>query len=266
MRDAITLIKTHSYGNDFLLVSAAGVTGVDDLPALARRVCDRHTGLGADGLMVLAENSEGARTRLFNADGSFSELSGNGARCAAAWIAESRNHKLRRATLIGTDAGMKELTLLEKANKRYTFRAAMGAVEDLREEQLEVAGRTVTAAVMRVGNPQCVVIGPVTEERLQTIAAGLAVHPFFPDGTNVELVEVEDPNRIRILIWERGVGPTRASGTGACAAAVAAASYGGANRSVEVVSPGGSQRVTWGTDGLWLTGWAEVVAQIEWWP
>ena len=84
-------------------------------------------------------------------------------------------------------------------------------------------GQTVTAAVMRVGNPQCVVIGPATEERLQTIAAGLSVHPFFPEGTNVELVEVEDPNRLRILIWERGVGPTMASGTGACAAAIAAA-------------------------------------------
>ncbi len=266
VRDAITLIKAHAYGNDFLLVSAAAVTGVDDLPALARRVCDRHTGLGADGFMVLAENSEGARTRLFNADGSFSELSGNGVRCAAAWIADSRKHKLQRSTVIGTDAGSKELTLLERTGKRFTFRAAMGTVEELREEQIEVNGERVTAAVMRVGNPQCVVLGRATEDRLQTIAAALSVHPFFPDGTNVELVEVENPNRIRILIWERGVGPTAASGTGACASAVAAASFGGANRTVEVVSPGGVQRVTWGADGLWLTGWAEVVAQIEWWP
>ena len=266
VRDSITLVKAHAYGNDFLLVSAAAVSGVIDLPALARRACDRHTGLGADGFMVLAENGEGARTRLFNADGSFSELSGNGVRCAAAWIADSRKHKVQRTTVIGTDAGSKELTLLERAGKRYTFRAAMGPVNDLHEAQIEVNGQTVTAAVMRVGNPQCVVIGPATEERLQTIAAGLSVHPEFPEGTNVELVEVDDPDRLRILIWERGVGPTMASGTGACAAAIAAASYGGANRSVEVVSPGGSQRVTWGSDGLWLTGWAEVVAQIEWWP
>ena len=266
MRSSITLIKTHAYGNDFLLVSAAAVGGIDDLPALARRVCDRHTGVGADGMMVLAENGQGARTRLFNADGSFSELSGNGVRCAAAWIADSRHHQLRRVTLIGTDAGEKELTLLERAGKRFTFRAAMGAVADLRQEQIDVNGEPVTAAVMRIGNPQCVVIGPATEERLRTIAAPLAVHPQFPDGTNVELVEVEDPKRIRILIWERGVGPTTASGTGACAAAVATAEYGGADRSVEVVSPGGTQRVTWGADGLWLTGWAEVVAQVEWWP
>ena len=266
MRSAITLIKTHAYGTDFLLVSAAAVGGIDDLPALARRVCDRHTGIGADGMMVLAENGQGARSRLFNADGSFSELSGNGVRCAAAWIADSRHHQLRRVTLIGTDAGEKELTLLERAGKRFTFRAAMGAVADLRQEQIDVNGEPVTAAMMRIGNPQCVVIGPATDERLRTIAANLSVHPSFPEGTNVELVEVEEPDRLRILIWERGVGPTMASGTGACAAAIAAASYGGANRSVEVVSPGGTQRVTWSSDGLWLTGWAEVVAQIEWWP
>jgi diaminopimelate epimerase len=266
LRDSITLIKTHAYGNDFLLASAAAVSGVTDLPALARQACDRHTGIGGDGFLVLAENGEGARTRLFNADGSFSELSGNGVRCAAAWIADSRKHKVQRVTVIGTDAGAKELTLLEREGKRFTFRAAMGAVEDLREEQIDVNGEAVTAAVMRVGNPQCVVLGPATEERLQTLAAALAVHPAFPDGTNVELAAVDDPNRVRILIWERGVGPTMASGTGACAAAIAAASYGGANRSVEVVSPGGTQRVTWCADGLWLTGWAEVVAQIEWWP
>ena len=89
-------------------------------------------------------------------------------------------------------------------------------------------------------------------------ARRLSCHALFPSGTNVELVEVETPERVRILIWERGVGPTAASGTGACAAAVAAASYGGARRDVEVVSPGGSQRVAWRDDGLYLTGWAEV--------
>jgi diaminopimelate epimerase len=266
VRDSINFIKAHAHGNDFLLVSTAAVVGVDDLPALARRVCDRHSGVGADGMMVLAENSEGARTRLFNADGSFSELSGNGVRCAAAWIAQRRKFKLGQIVLIGTDAGMKELTLLERDGRRYLFRAAMGAVDDLREERIELNGQPVTAVIMRVGNPQCVVLGPATDERLRTIAANLAVHPVFPDGTNVELADVESPDRVRILIWERGVGPTQASGTGACAAAVAAAAFGGANRSLEVVAPGGTQRVTWSDDGLWLTGEAAVIAQVEWWP
>jgi len=266
VRDSLTFIKAHAHGNDFLLVSTAAVVGMDDLPALARRVCARHSGIGADGLMVLAENSTGARSRLFNADGSFSELSGNGVRCAAAWIAHRRKFKLGQIVLIGTDAGMKELTLLEREGNRYMFRAAMGQVEDLREDRIDVNGESVAAIVMRVGNPQCVVLGSATEERLQTIAATLAVHPVFPDGTNVELADVESPDRVRILIWERGVGPTQASGTGACAAAVAAAAFGGANRSLEVIAPGGTQRVTWSNEGLWLTGEAEVIGQIEWWP
>jgi diaminopimelate epimerase len=109
-----------------------------------------------------------------------------------------------------------------------------------------------------------VVLGEVTAERLQTIGAALAVHPHFEQGTNVELATVEAPDRVRILIWERGVGPTEASGTGACAAAVAAIRYGNAAADVQVVSPGGAQRVEWRDDGLYLTGWAELVAESRW--
>jgi diaminopimelate epimerase len=119
--------------------------------------------------------------------------------------------------------------------------------------------------VLRVGNPQCVVLGPVTEARLHDIASRLAVHPFFPEGTNVELATVESPGVVRILIWERGVGPTEASGTGACAAAVAAAFAGGAGRAVDVVSPGGAQHVEWTDETIWLTGWAEMVGRAEQW-
>ncbi len=96
------------------------------------------------------------------------------------------------------------------------------------------------------------------------MAARLAVHPHFVAGTNVELATVESPGRVRILIWERGVGPTEASGTGACAAAVAAMAYGGAERDVMVVSPGGQQRVEWRDDGLFLTGSAEIIAVCAW--
>ena len=96
--------------------------------------------------------------------------------------------------------------------------------------------------------------------------SGLAKHPMFPEGTNVEFAVVEAPNRVRILIWERGVGPTHASGTGACASAVAAIAHGGADRDIEVVAPGGSQRVEWRDDGIYLTGWAEVVFDGNWLP
>ena len=104
----------------------------------------------------------------------------------------------------------------------------MGQPERIARVPLDVAGERVEAVTLRVGNPQCVVLGEVSEARLHTTAAALAVHPNFPHGTNVELADVLSPSRVRILIWERGVGPTEASGTGACAAAVAAHRYGGA--------------------------------------
>jgi diaminopimelate epimerase len=262
----VNLVKAHAYGNDFLLLDAAELAGPTDLPALARRACDRHHAFGADGLMVVTPTPAGAETMLFNADGSASEVSGNGIRCVGAWLADSRALTAGASVTIGTGAGPRPLTLVETHGGRHTFRAGMGTPEELREERLTVAGRTVTAVVLRVGNPQCVVLGPATQERLQTIAAGLAVHPFFPAGTNVELASVEGKDRVRILIWERGVGPTEASGTGACAAAVAAAAFGGADRTADVIAPGGTQRVEWAADQIWLTGWAELIGTAAWRP
>lgn len=261
-------IKAHAYGNDFLLLSAAAAATVSDLAALARVVCDRHRGIGGDGLMVVEETAEGARTRLLNADGSRSEISGNGIRCVAAWLAHTRGLEAGGQVVLETEAGVKRVDILAADRVTYTCCAAMGPPEGLREAELEVAGERVKVVILRVGNPQCVVLGDsslLTPARLHSVAAGLAVHPSFSEGTNVELATVERPDRIRILIWERGVGPTEASGTGACAAAVAAAAFGGGSRSVEVVSPGGSQRVEWRVDGIYLTGAASIIGRAEWW-
>jgi diaminopimelate epimerase len=264
-RRSIALVKAHAFGNDFLLADAAGASGVTDVPELARQVCDRHRGIGADGLMLVTPTAAGADTRLWNADGSPAEISGNGVRCAAAWMAQQRRTAAGETIVIGTVAGPKRLTLLGLGEDRFTFRAEMGPPEQLREETLVVGDMPVRCVVLRVGNPQCVVLGPVTEARLHDVASRLAVHPFFPEGTNVELAAVESPGVVRILIWERGVGPTEASGTGACAAAVAAAFAGGASRAVDVVSPGGRQHVEWTEDTIWLTGWAEVIGRAEQW-
>jgi diaminopimelate epimerase len=263
---AVTLVKSHAFGNDFLLVEARMV-GARDPAAFAREVCDRHRGLGADGLIVYSMTASGAAMRLLNADGSRSEVSGNGVRCLAAWIASQRGAAMpgQQAPIdIDTDAGVKRLELLACASGRYTFRAAMGVPERVTLERIDVEGRSVEAVTLRVGNPQCVVLGEVTQERLRTLAAALAVHPRFPEGTNVELANLEAPDRVRILIWERGVGPTEASGTGACAAAVAAMQFGGAARDLQVLSPGGAQRVEWNDEGLFLTGWAELIAEAGW--
>jgi diaminopimelate epimerase len=259
------LVKAHAYGNDFLMADERAVPAGADVAALARRCCDRRRGVGADGLMLLSDTPEGATMRLWNADGSRSELSGNGVRCVAAWLVRRDARRAGQTIVVASEAGPKTLTLVAREGPRDAFRAAMGQPETIREVDLDVDGTPVKAVVLRVGNPQCVVLGPVTPDRLYGLAAKLAVHPFFPQGTNVELATVEAPDRVRILIWERGVGPTEASGTGACAAAVAAAAFGGAARVAEVVSPGGSQRVEWTDEGLWLTGWAEVTARVDWW-
>jgi diaminopimelate epimerase len=263
----LTLVKTHAFGNDFILVESRAIAAAADLPALARSICARHRGIGADGLIVYSTTSTGASMRLLNADGSRSEVSGNGVRCLAAWIASQRGVPMpgQQAPIeIRTDAGLKRLELLAYEDGRYTFRAEMGMPERIALERINIDGASVDAVTLRVGNPQCVVLGDVTEDRLHTLASALAVHPHFPEGTNVELAAVEAPDRVRILIWERGVGPTEASGTGACAAAVAAIQFGGAARDLEIVSPGGAQRVEWTDEGLFLTGWAELIAEAAW--
>jgi diaminopimelate epimerase len=257
------MVKTHAFGNDFLLAEAREVEPFGNRAALARATCDRHRGIGADGLIIYTPTARGAAMQLLNADGSYSEVSGNGVRCLAAWLASRRaEHGL--PIEIETDAGTKSLALLDREGVRSTFRAAMGKPEQIALETIDVAGVAVQAVTLRVGNPQCVVLGDVTHDRLHALASRLAVHPRFPEGTNVELARVEAPDRVRILIWERGVGPTESSGTGACAAAVAAMQYGGASRDVQVVSPGGSQRVEWTDEGLFLTGWAEIIAEVTW--
>ena len=148
---------------------------------------------------------------------------------------------------------------------RYTFRTHLGEPTDVRQVQLTVAGEQVTATVLGMGNPQCVVLGPLPDsQRFAALGPALATHEFFPAGTNVEFAHVASPDRVEILIWERGVGPTTSSGTGTAASAVAAAAHGGASRDVHVDAPGGSQRVEWRDDGVYLTGWAELVLEGRW--
>jgi len=267
-RTGLPVVKGHAYGNDFLLVPEADAAGFDP-SVLARRMCDRHRGIGADGLILHGEASGRVRMRLYNADGSSSEVSGNGVRCLAAYAlargAAGGSDVGRAARVdIETGAGPKTLRLVERAGSRWTFRAAMGVPSDVRQFHLEAAGERVAVAALSVGNPQCIVFGPLDEARFRRLGPALERHSAFPARTNVEFVEVLTPSRLRILIWERGVGPTEASGTGACGSAVAAAVVAGASRDVEVESPGGVQRVEWRDDGLYLTGWAELLFEGRW--
>jgi diaminopimelate epimerase len=275
MPEGVQVVKGHAYGNDFLLVPEAEVAGLD-LAALARAMCHRLEGIGADGLITYGfeDDRRGpqrgsrvgvacVRMRLFNADGSASEVSGNGVRCLAALVVRERPGT--RKVTVETPAGPKVLELQGQRGNQLTFRAAMGAPQEIRAIELEAAGERVQAIALTVGNPQCVLLGdPLLEARMRKLGPAIEHHPTFPDRTNVSFVRLEARDRLRILIWERGVGPTQASGTGACGAAVAAAAYGGASRDLEVISPGGSQRVEWRDDGLYLTGWATLVFDGRW--
>jgi diaminopimelate epimerase len=259
----VPVSKAHAYGNDFLFTPRSGAPA--DAAAFARAVCHRHHGVGGDGLILYDLRERGATMTLFNADGSASELSGNGLRCLAALVARAQALEAGATVTIDTDAGVKTLDLLQRRGELYTFRAAMGAPADVRQVPIPVLGETVTASVLRMGNPQCVVLGPLpSSDRFNTLGPALATHAMFPAGTNVEFAHVEAADRVRIVIWERGVGPTTSSGTGASASAVAAAAHGGAARSVDVVAPGGTQRVEWRDDGVYLTGWAAVVFEGAW--
>jgi len=260
----LSVAKAHAYGNDFLFVPAEQAEG-HPLDELSRRLCARHTGVGGDGVIYYTTAPDGsARMRLVNADGSPSELSGNGLRCLAALVLFQRQAaKLPPISevRVDTDAGWKTLALVSRERGKYTFRAAMGQPERIAEERISVLGESLTVCTLAVGNPQCVqLVAQLPDQaRFNLFGPALSTHPRFPAGTNVEFAMLEAPNRVRILIWERGVGPTLASGTGACASAVAAMKFAGASHDLEVVSPGGTQRVEWREDGIYLTGSAEVV-------
>ncbi len=248
MTRALPVAKAHAYGNDFLFIEADAEPG--DPAQLARGLCSRHTGVGADGLILFELRDRGATMRLFNADGSASELSGNGLRCLAALVARRQQLGAGASISVETTAGTKTLELQAVEGIRYTFRAALGPPADIRQMQIPVLGETVTASLLSVGNPQCVVLGPLPDqERFNRFGPALSRHAMFPAGTNVEFAQIESPGRVRILIWERGVGPTTSSGTGSSASAVAAAAHGGAAREVDVVAPGGTQRVECATTG-----------------
>jgi diaminopimelate epimerase len=260
--DVLAFAKAHAYGNDFLYVTADTLGGVE-APSAARRLCDRHRGVGADGLILYTPTPLGASMKLLNADGSPAELSGNGLRGLAAILMRARDAQgttVNPVVEIETTAGLRRLTLDSRDGSRYVFAAEMGAPLDLHQEAIDAGGEHLTVSILSIGNPQCVVLGPLPDdERFARVGQALERHARFPEGTNVEFALVESPERVRIRIWERGVGPTESSGTGSCAAAVVAAAHGGASRRVEVASPGGTQIVEWAPDGVVLTGWAEIL-------
>ncbi len=258
----IPFTKASACGNDFLIVEGAYAFG--DLSALSRRLCDRHRGVGADGVEWLFPDADAdARLRLFNADGSEAEISGNGTRCVAAEIC-SRTDKTE--VVVRTVAGLKTCRLVGpqggQQGAAFEFEAEMGQPEVGGESSIEtMSGRTLGTKVS-MGNPHYVIFVENFQDGWQRQAALIGKQPQFPQGTNVEYVVVRGPNEIEIRLFERGVGETESSGTGSCASAVAAIASGRVSSPVTVIAPGGAQTVRW-QNQVYLRGPATLVCRGE---
>lgn len=267
----IEFTKAHACGNDFLIVDAEQVEG-RDLERLSRELCARTTGLGADGVeyLTLRSEREGA-IHLYNADGSAAELSGNGTRCVAAWMAYRAGLCAGDEVRLQTDAGLRICRLESAKDMEFQFATAMGAPQVRRAAVALDERLTVEGAVVAIGNPQFVALVEDREFEVagrswQAVGAAICTHPDFPAQTNVEFVRRLADDLIEIRIYERGVGPTSSSGTGTSASAAMMMALEGAPRRLRVRAPGGEQLVEWPgpTEELQLTGPAVVLARGQW--
>jgi diaminopimelate epimerase len=266
----IPFVKAHACGNDFLIVEEGAATGGAHA-VLARRLCARNTSIGADGIEFLERRAnDDFFLRLFNADGSEAELSGNGTRCVAAWLA--RSEELREVAL-GTQGGVRRCRVIEANDPVYWIESEMG-VPRVVARTIEIPGvGAVDGAVVDVGNPHFVLF--VEREDFgahrmswQELGAKISTSPLFAQGTNVEFVQVRGAGEIAFRIYERGCGPTMSSGTGTCAASAAAMELRGAARELTAMAEGGAQRTVWPANDkeMLLTGQAEIVCRGEAFP
>jgi diaminopimelate epimerase len=263
----IPFVKASACGNDFLLIDGLVIDGLpndglstpDDLADFTRRICDRHEGVGADGVeWMFPHPSANVEIRLINADGSEAEISGNGTRCVAAFICEEQGKE--RITL-QTGAGLKTCTLTKRVESEYEFETAMGDAEVGNELVLKVGADEVRGIPVSMGNPHYVVFVPEFAEHWKDEAARIQRSPEFKHGVNVELVMVEGKHDVASRFFERGVGETRSSGTGSCASAVAAMATGRAESPVQVHAPGGTQMVRLEANHVFLRGPARLVCR-----
>lgn len=267
--------KAHACGNDFLIVAMkADAMPEPEQRALAVALCARNTGVGADGVEFVEWTGErSARIRLRNADGGVAEISGNGTRCVAAWMAHVKQAVPGETLTLQTDAGERTCTLKQRNGAWMELSSGMGvpsvksAAVTLDEEAIAVEG-----AIVSTGNPHFVIRVENAAFQMegmdwQTIGRAICFHSDFPEQTNVEFLYVRTSEEIEIRIFERGVGPTTSSGTGTCAAAAAAMQLHGCARTLSVHAPGGTQRVDWpGNESeMQLTGPAELIATGHTW-
>ena len=261
-------VKVHGAGNDFVLLPDLDDT-LELHPAFVQRVCDRHLGVGGDGIIRLAPARAGVNAHVFmdywNADGSVAEMCGNGVRCVAKYVID-RAIITSDVVRVDTRAGVKPVEVTVDENGRFiSGRVDMGPpVVGKVDWPMEISGETVCMTTLSMGNPHAVtVVDDLDDADLESLGRALQDHPDFPEGTNVEMITVVDRDRVRGRIWERGVGETMASGTGASAMAAAAHLLGLAARRTTVELPGGNLLINWTETTLDVTGPAAEVATGE---
>jgi diaminopimelate epimerase len=264
----IPFVKAHACGNDFLVIEES--LAQRRHAELARKLCARNTSVGADGIEFLERRANGEFfLRLFNADGSEAELSGNGTRCVAAWLASSEG---MQSVALGTHGGVRTCRVVEANDPVYLIESEMG-IPRVMPRTIELPGvGNVPGAMVNVGNPHFVLFVEAEDFGAhglawQQLGAQISTSPLFPHGTNVEFVRVLSPAEIAFRIYERGCGPTTSSGTGTCASSAAAMTMRGTARELTAVAEGGAQRTVWpGSDSaMLLTGPAEIICSGQVW-
>ena len=270
--------KWQGCGNDFILVDCRKGEGTD-YGALARRACDRHYGIGGDGVLVLLPSQRADfRMRIFNTDGSEAEMCGNGIRCFARYLYDEGIAKEREFT-VETGAGILVPRIVPGAGNTEAVRVDMGepilegdkipvtgfGKKSVVSEPIEVAGQTFSMTCVSMGNPHCVLfVEDIADCGIEELGPLFESHEKFPRKTNTEFVEVRDPEHLRMRVWERGAAITLACGTGACASLVAAVLNEKAKRQAEVELDGGILRIEWAENGhVYMTGPAEQVFSGE---
>jgi diaminopimelate epimerase len=262
----LPFVKAHACGNDFLIVEETVANRQH--ATLARKLCSRNTSIGADGIEFLDRRADGTFfLRLFNADGSEAELSGNGTRCVAAWLAHSEN---MQEVALGTHGGVRTCRVVEVDGTVYWIESGMGVPRVMPRTIVVDGVGDVVGAMVNVGNPHFVLFVD-TEDfsahglQWQELGAKIGASPLFPHGTNVEFVRVNSPQEIAFRIYERGCGPTTSSGTGTCASSAAAMALRGADRELTAMAEGGAQYTVWpAIDApMRLTGPAEIICKGE---
>lgn len=265
----------HGIGNDFVMVDLfQNDLSPDGLPQLAKAVCDRRFGIGADGLITASEGQDAPfQMRMFNPDGSESEMCGNGVRCFAKFVRD-HNHTTETTIPVETGAGLLHLEIQDDGQIRVNMGKArlkakeIGMVGDPEGEfinqPLPHTGFHGTAVSM--GNPHLVIfVDDLDPIDLYETGRPLEKHPLFTNRTNVHFVKVLHPEHIQIKIWERGAGATLACGTGACACAVASYLNGHTKRNIKVTLPGGNLQIEYLPDQtVFMTGPAETSFEGTW--